>query len=59
MSRYMTPNNLWMESGPVPDPEVIHRFRARAGHAVPSRKPMQVTEAKSEIRLYRIRAASY
>ena len=55
----MTPNNLWMESAPFPGPGVIHRFRARAGHAVPSLEAMQVPEAKSEIRLYRIRGASY
>jgi len=55
----MTPNNLWMETGPVPGSKVIHRLRARAGHAVPSLEAMQVPEAKSEIRLYRIRAASY
>ena len=55
----MTPNNLWMESRRLPGPEVIHRLRAAAGHAVPSQESMQVPEEKSEIRLYRIRAASY
>ena len=55
----MTPNNLWMDRRPFPAVEVIHRFRAGAGHAVPSHEPMQVPEAKSEIRLYRNRAASY
>ncbi len=59
MRLQMTPNNLWMETGPVQGSKVIHRLRARAGHAVPSLEAMQVPEAKSEIRLYRIRAASY
>ena len=59
MSLYMTPNNLWMESRPFSGSGVIHRLRAGAEHAVPSQKPMQVPEANSEIRLYRIRAASY
>jgi hypothetical protein len=55
----MAPDNLWMESGGIRTPGLIHRLAARAGHDVPRVNQLQVSDDNEKMALYTFRDVSY
>ncbi len=59
MSRAMSRENLWMDSGPLAGTPVIHRFRRTPGRSIPSAERGQRIEAQGVRELFTKRAVSY